>query len=239
MEQDFKPSISGPSTLWWFNSQTPGGYPTQITLTTTCTGTSWNWDLISGTSKVSLGSNGSCSLILFSGGASATQNDVRLTVTVNGVTSNIFTVTVRSPQSLSYVTEGTVSNASFGYRSLVEYQIRDQFGTLLPSTVPINELFTTGIVNDFPGTNWIRAPQGGASVSPSGWSDTIDGQPLNGAIPQPTGPCSPLCNVPIHHFDGEWYVGSVTPGNGIRVQTNTWQRYRDHATHTNRISPSP
>lgn len=34
---EVKPSISGPSTVWWFNSQTPSGYATQITLTTTCT----------------------------------------------------------------------------------------------------------------------------------------------------------------------------------------------------------
>lgn len=236
---DVKPSIAGPSTLWWFNSQTPSGYSTQITLSTQCSGTSWNWNLVSGSGKVSLGSNGSCSMILFSGSPSATQNDVRLTVTVNGMTSDIFTVTVRSPKSLSYVAEGSAANASFGYRSLVEYQIRDQFGTLLPSSVPINELFTTAIVNDFSGTNWIRAPAGGTSVSPNGWSDTIDGQPLNGAIPQPTAPCSPLCNTAIHHFDGEWYVGSNSPGNGVKVQTNTWQRYKDHATHTNRVSPAP
>jgi hypothetical protein len=235
---DVNPVISGPSSLWWFNSATPSGYATQAILTTSCSGTSWDWNIVSGTSKVSLGSNGSCSITIFAAGASSTQNDVRITVTVNGMTSSIYTLTVRAPNSLSFVTQGTAANTPNGYTTLIQYQIRDQFGTILPSNVPINEHFTTAVTNDYSGTNWIRSNDGGSTVSPNGWSDQIQGQPISGAIPTPTGPCSPLCNTLVHHFDGEWSVGSAAAASGTRVQTNTWQRYIDHGAHTDVVSPA-
>lgn len=234
---DVKPTITGPQTLWWFNGQTPSGYAVQITLNTSCSGSSWQWTVNSGNNKVTLGTNGSCSITITSAAPSGTQSDVSISVTVGGLTSTPYLLTVRAPHSLSYQGDNHASSSAYGYTSKIGYDIRDQFGTLLPTDVLINELFTTGITNDYSGTNWIRAPQGFATVSPSGWDDTITGQPVSQAIPAPTAPCSPPCSTLVHHFSGEWYVGSATSGIGVKVQTNTWNRYVDHATHSNRQSP--
>jgi hypothetical protein len=43
----------------------------------------------------------------------------------------------------------------------------------------------------------------------------------------------------VDHWTGTWGIGSGTPGAGVTVQTNTWQRFQDHARHTNIVSPTP
>jgi hypothetical protein len=231
-----KPRISGSHTMWWFNGETPTGYQTEITLTTSANG---QWSITSGSDKVSFTGNGTSSITLRSTARSISPNDVTVQVTINGRTSDPFQINILAPYSLTFVAEGTTASQANGYTTLIQYQIRDQFGSLLPSTVPINENFTTGIINDYPGTNWIRAGDGGTLVSPSGWSDQIAGQPVNGAIPAPSPPCSPYCNVLVHHFNGDWYVGSTIKTKGVKVQTNTWNRFRDHGSHTNVVSPVP
>jgi hypothetical protein len=238
---DVRPVISGPTSLWWFNGETPSGYATQITLTTTSDATSWHWAVVSGSSKVSLSNEDTNSVTITSTGKSDTSNDVGIEVSVNGQVSDQYNITVFAPKRLTYVTEGHVHSDAFGYTSLIQYEIRDQFGSLLPSSVPINEHFTTGVINDYAGTDWIRDNrEGGISVPPSGWSDEIKGQQLSrNPIPTPTDPCSPLCGTLVHHFNGEWRVGSTTAGNGVLVQTNTWNRFVDHGSHTNRVSPVP
>ncbi|PYS48768.1 MAG: hypothetical protein DMF68_12110 [Acidobacteria bacterium] len=240
-EVGVRPVISGPHTMWWFNGENPSGYATQITLSTTSDATSWHWQAVSGASKVSLSNEDTDTVTITSTGRSDNPNDVGIQVSVNGQVSDQFNITILAPYRFTYVTEGHAPSNNFGYISLVQYEIRDQFGSLLPSNVPINEHFTTGVINDYSGTNWIRDNrEGGTSVPPSGWSDEIDGQPLSrNPFPIPTAPCSPLCNTPVHHFNGEWRVGSTTAGAGVLVQTNTWYRYVDHGTHTNKVSPVP
>ena len=43
----------------------------------------------------------------------------------------------------------------------------------------------------------------------------------------------------MHHFTQSWFVGNTTPGSGAQVQTDTLQRYVDHAAHLNVVSPAP
>jgi len=56
----------------------------------------------------------------------------------------------------------------------------------------------------------------------------------------PQNPQTQLGTTAVYHWDGEWSVGSADPsgGKGVRVQTNTWQKYQDHARHRNIVSPA-
>jgi hypothetical protein len=134
-----KPRISGPSTVWWFNGATPTGYATQITLSTSCDATHWQWTVTSGASFVTLGNNGSCGITVQGAAPSGSPNDVSITVTVNGVTSDPFNLTVLAPTRLvpNGVSHG--SSPDFGYLTNIIYVIQDQFGAPLPASIEINE----------------------------------------------------------------------------------------------------
>jgi hypothetical protein len=106
---------------------------------------------------------------------------VTVTVTVKGtagtLTSHPFTINMRRPYKLT--PHGTIDNAdaTYGYASHMHYQILDQTGAVMPFPLPLNEHFTSGLVNDYPGTNW-RFPHNcgpthvcGNNYSPSDWYD--------------------------------------------------------------------
>lgn len=238
-DMEIKPTISGPTTEWWFNGLTPTGYSTQITLSTTCSATSWQWNVTSGSGKVTLGSNGSCSITVTSAAPSSTQNDVSITVTVGGITSSPHHITVRAPTSLQAGTVSHTVDPVFGYGSFIGYTIRDQFSTQLPSGVAVNEQWSTGVVADFSGMDWRRGPEGGFETSSTAaFFDHIGGE-TSDKTPTPTVPHSPLGSTKVYHWGQQWFVGSSTVGSGRRVQSNTLQKYTDHATHENIVSPNP
>jgi hypothetical protein len=241
-----KPGISGATKFWWFAGESPSGYVTSMILLATTSGSgSYQWAITKGGAIVNF-SNDSTTIMTTNGqatvksiGASVKANDVKVTVTVNGVTSDPFLLTVNAPHSLELLREEHQTASTAGYISRIHYKIKDQFGTVLDAGVPVNEKFTTNVVNDLSGANWTRGPAGGVVVTPSDWADEISGQDIAGAIPLPIAPQSPLGSTMVHHFDGEWRVGSNMVGKGRRVQTNRWQRYIDHASHLNRVSPAP
>ncbi|MGH9942342.1 MAG: hypothetical protein ACRD9R_08290 [Pyrinomonadaceae bacterium] len=236
--------ISGPSTMWWFNGESPSGYPTQITLMTSANATSYQWSIVTGSDVVRLLNNGSSSVTVESVRASAQLNDVRIRLMINGVASDTHDLTVLAPSSLEH--EPTIngilrrdshqSNGN-GYGSTIFYSTLDQFGNRLPMILlPMREDFTSEVVRVFPNANWPRGPASSlASQDPVLWGDFIS---ISGThMPNPLNPCNPLCGVQIDYWDGEWRFGSEISGRGRRVQTNRWLRYQDHAIHTNRISP--
>lgn len=233
------PSISGPTNVWWFNGQTPSGYATSITLTATPAGSgSYTWAVVAGSDKVTL-SNASNNTIRVTGRNPSAFREVGVQVTVNGVTSQTFRLSVRAPHRLVLTRDFVQrADATWGYDTEIHYRIEDQFTDVLPSNVPLNEHFTTGIVADYAGMDWRRGAEGGAVVNPSDWYDHIQGETA-GHTPAPRNPCSPLCNTAVYHWDGEWFIGSATIGVGRRVQTNRWQKFTDHSEHTNRNSPAP
>ncbi|MCA1568136.1 MAG: hypothetical protein LC803_21325 [Acidobacteria bacterium] len=234
-----RPRPSGATNVWWFNGETPAGYATTITLTASPTGApAYNWAVVSGADKVTVSPSGNT--ISVTGANASAFQEVGVQVTVNGVSSRPFKLSVRAPHRLVLNSNFDHSaHGTLGYLTRIHYRIEDQFTDLLPTSVGINEQFTTGVINDYPGTNWVRGPEGGATVSPVDWADAITGQDMSTSIPPSTAPCSPLCSTRVHHFNGGWFVGSEVVGRGRRVQTNTWQRFTDHAEHTNRVSPAP
>ena len=165
-----------------------------------------------------------------------------MTVTANGLTSPPFGLVIRKPARLVPVSPFAIhnSNALYGYVSYIYYKILDQFGADFPATkIPLNEIFTSETIPDYPGgTNWdITNVPGGAPEPPLKWPDQISGSQQT--TPKALPPGVPLGTQKVDHLTGEWRVGSSTPGKGVRVQTNTWQKYQDHAIHTDIVSPAP
>jgi hypothetical protein len=118
----------------------------------------------------------------------------------------------------------------------------DQTGAVLPFPIALNENFTSGGVNDYPGTNWTLPVACGSThvcsgtYNPSDWYYLVQGA-KKGPIPASQPPQGPLGTTMVDHWSGTWGVGSGTPGAGVTVQTNTWQRFQDHARQTNIVSP--
>jgi len=142
------------------------------------------------------------------------------------------------------------------YYSEIHYQIRDQTGAVLPFDVPLNEHFTTAEICDYMpagtcATNWITDDPaqncGDKHFCPYDQppSDWVDGVGNGGAklVPKalPPGPLekphTSLGVVKIRHFSGTWGIGDGHPGNGVTVQTNTWQDWQDHGRHCGIQSP--
>jgi len=232
------PRITVPNVVWWMNGQTPAGYSTDITLTAAPAGLpSYTWKVTGGEAYVKLDASTTSTVKVTSAKGSVALNDVLITVTANGGVSNPFKLTVKQPKTLTHLSNVDTADAMWGYESDVHYKIFDQFGTVLPANVPLNEHWTTGVTADFAGMTWRRGANGGATVAPSDWLDQIQGEAA-GVVPAPQAPHGGATKV--YHWSGDWSVGSADPsgGKGVKVQSNTWQKFRDHARHTNVVSPS-
>ena len=235
-----KPRISGPRNVWWFNGENPSGYATTITLTAEpANAGSYSWSIVSGADKVTLSANGNTATV--TGTTPSSFREVGIRVTADGAASDTYDITVRAPHRLVLIRDFQhFANTGLWYETHISYRIEDQFTDVLPTNVHINEDFTTAAIDDFAGHDWNRTiNEGAALIAPSSWFDRITGPDNNPVNPQPRSPCSPLCNTKVYHWNGGWYVGSSTIGRGVRVQTNTWVRYTDHAEHTSRTSPAP
>ncbi len=244
---DVAPLLDGGKGIWWFGGETPSGYKVKTNMKAKPAGIgSYLWTVTAGADKVQFTNNSSTitttaeTTPIQSKGpnGSAAKDDVSVTVTVNGVASDPFSLTVLVPNSLKPLSNVDNVDATFGYLSEIHYAILDQFGRTLPSNVPLNEKFTSALRKDFAGTDWRRGPEGGALVSPANWQDSIQGE-ASTFTPTPQNPQTPLGSVKVEHWNGQWQIGSATIGSGRRVQTNVWQKYQDHARHTNIVSPAP
>ncbi len=240
------PLISGPVTLWWFNGFSPSGYATQITLTASPAGAgAYQWAVVAGTDFVNFSNNSdnmttsTNQVVVKSTGQSISLFDIKIRVTVNGVQSLKFALVSKAPNRLGFVGAEHQPDAARGYRTTIVYQIRDQFGNVLPSVVPLSEFFTTGVIADFAGMNWSPNQPNAITANPQGFSDVMAPPALLTNVPASRPPCIPLCTIMVLHREGSFHVGTLNIGQGLRVQTHTWQFYTDHAEHRNRISPAP
>src|SRR5690348_8455569 len=171
------PVISGTNTVWYFNGQTVSGYTTTATLTANGANSSATWTITAGSNKISLSTSTGSSTNVSSSGTvfSGAVGDITLTVTSGGQTSAPFALTTRLPYELVAGAVTTTCSDSYGYDTHVNYTIEDQLGSLLPSTVPLNENWTTGVADDYSGENWGRTNPGGTTVSNSAFYDEIGG----------------------------------------------------------------
>ena len=233
-----RPVISGPNTVWYFNGFSPSGYATSIQLTSSG-GSNTTWNITGGANKISLSATtGSSTTITSSGSAfSSAVGDISVTATASGQTSAPFPITSRTPYSLSPGSIQTSCDSTYGYSTFITYTIQDQLLTPLPSGVPLNENWTTAVVNDYSGANWTRQVPGNLTTTGSTFADHIEGMNLS-ASPKPV----PTCNgssTAVQHWGQEWLIGSLTIGSGTLVQTDTLQKYIGYAAHLGIVSPVP
>ncbi len=233
-----RPSITGPHAVWWFKGEAPSGYATQITLSTTSAASSWHWAVVAGTSKVTLTDADTPSVTVISAGASDNPNDVGIQVSVDGQASDQFNITVKAPTILHRTSITHTADGQWGYFTRISYAIQDQFTTQLPSDVAANEQWTTGLISDYPGNNWLQAVEGGGNAPNAILTDYIQGQQFS-QFPTPQFPQSPLGTTKVHHWGQDLFVGSTTAGAGRRVQSQIQQKYTDHADHENVVTPNP
>jgi hypothetical protein len=116
-------------------------------------------------------------------------------------------------------------------------------GLLAPSPIAsfgrpcgVNEDWTTGVVNDYPNTNWRQAnPLGFTTENGAAFEDGMFGEyPGLPAAPQPT--CDGN-SQPVQHWGQAWRIGSEAIGAGTLVQTDTLQKLIGRTIHTNIVSP--
>ena len=109
----------------------------------------------------------------------------------------------------------------------------DNLGNWLPSVIPVNEVFTTGAISDYPDNDWVQSiPMGGVSVDPSFLVDIVGGE-YDFRVPTPT--CQG--GVKVQHWGQEWRIGSSGLGNGKLLLRNTLQKHTGHAEHINYSNP--
>lgn len=180
----------------------------------------------------------------------ANDVDVQLQFTPAGTSSSVTasrSLSIDSPYKL--VSMGTTSNRGVagssclnppngtdGFQSLVPYRIVSFFGVQI-SNIAINETFPSE-ADDYIGNNWgTFAGLAGSYTTPDGtFADNL-------CVIHPTGtppslpPQSPLSTVKVDHASQFWFVGTTTQGGGVGVQSNTVQRYQDHALHHSITSP--
>lgn len=227
--------------IWFFNGLTPNGYDTTLKLTAMGPGgQSYKWSISRGGDKAKIVNKVSNTAEVIGERPSDDRFDVSVRVSVQGVESDPFLLTVNAPTSIRLLRNVDKASATFYYETFIHYATRDQFGRILPSRVGHNEHFTSGLKADFAGMNWRRGPTGGAVSDPADWFDQVGGEnrAMGGWRPTPQPPQNPLGNTRVYHWDGEFSVGSAE-GKGVRVSKHTWQKWRDHARHTNLVTPAP
>jgi hypothetical protein len=229
------PTITGPNTVWYFGGQQQSGYATSVTLTSSG-GAQTSWSVTAGANRVNLSTTvGGQTTITSTGSAfSSTVGDIKITATINSATSTPFAITSRTPNRLVPGTITTNCDGTYGYVSRLTYTIKDNLLALLPSPVDVNEFFTTGVVNDFAGTNWTSQPANGVTGVTT-FGDQIQGQISSRT---PVASCTGA-STPVQHWGQEIRVGSATTGLGRRVQKDTLQKYINHAAHNSIVSPAP
>jgi hypothetical protein len=225
--------------LWWFNGENAANYAEQVTLTAQgITEGTFCWTVVAGADKVDLGNGQDTqtkvddnTVMVISTGESYPQNDVEITLRINGQDVATHNMTVFTPGELLYDVSHDYDDGTWGYLSFIWYYTRDQFQHNLPAAeIELNERWTTDIQPDYAGMDWRRGDPGAAMVDPRSWRDSIQGE-LAGHNPEPQVPQTPRGTTEVYHWGQGWYVGSMTIGSGKHVQTNVLQKYRDHARH--------
>lgn len=233
-------TIGGNAELWFFNGTTPASYPLEQVLTAGSGGVAgtFNWSLNSGGTFADFSGSptaAGATATLKSKLQSAARNDVEVKVDFVGTGGQTGTATrkftVLAPDRLNFLRNVDKADATFAYETEIHYSILDQFGTVLPRNVPLNEQFTAAPTADFAGMDWRRGPEGGATVNPADWFDRVQGE-TSDKTPKPLAPGSANAGVAVYHWPGRWQIGSTTIGSGKTVRNVTWSKSRGFARHT-------
>jgi hypothetical protein len=234
------PTISGPTSVWWFNSFNPdSNLPTQITLTSSG-GSGTTWTVTAGGAKISLTPSGSTAAVSGTGVDSDDSNDVTITATANGQSSDAFHIKARVPSALllsggAPVPQNCFNETGnpnlFGWWFDYNYVLRDNFNETVPGSPGVNENYNGSTV-------WPRVPTtGGVSGS---FTDSLFVCAAQGQLapaPDPTLPQNPLGDNLVDSPTQQWCAGSSFANvwgfgscNGVQVQNAHVNRFVDHVT---------
>jgi hypothetical protein len=230
-----KPTITGPNKVWYFGGLgfDSTNYPTQITLASSSPA-SWSASSPGSTSGISFTVSGNNATVTTDGSyISANQGDVKVTATVNGLSSDQFSITIATahyrsgPSSTNY---SCIDPGQSGWHHDIFYKVVDNFNTLLPG-VPVNEVFSGS-------TTW---PQPASEGAPS----DLNGQFTDGIFicgtpgtysPNPVQYTDGSGTTLVDSFNQTWCVGSSVCNswgaacNGRQIQNGILRRYLDHGT---------
>jgi len=239
------PKITGGNQVWSFGGPEPAGYPAEITLTALpANRPPYKWDLTYGQQFLRF-PNGKAYITTLTNtvkvhgikpwdGQGLTQAAV--SVGDGGLLSFGHLVKVRAPKSLEIQGLRQRADTNRGYTSTAIYVLVDQVGQdIRGPAIPVNIVWNSSFKHDFiANTNWVREQTGRQfAVDPhdfrfnifprtSGDHPAVDGKPKAQA---PHGGA-----VKVDCWDVSVYVGSKEFREGIKVDTQTWLRYADHAT---------
>jgi hypothetical protein len=262
-----QPTISGIQDLWWFGGENPSGWNTSLTLTASPTNAgSYTWTISSGGNDVVFSANNATTITTSTNtvtvksiGASpgidqghALPDNVVISVKANGVTSPNYGFGVRRPYEDDQ-NKFTMVNVKYPKGEIWESDMfmypMDQFLQPMPhQLVPSTEHWTSGDIpsSRYPNETWLQPLANGGQPGISDYADlTLDAiDLLNGfrnfnPSPRPTKLQRTPSTKLVDSWTGEWWYGSSTEAHGSRVQSQTWNRFLDHATYSNITSPSP
>ena len=129
----------------------------------------------------------------------------------------------------------TTGGGTNGYKSQAIYTAQSFFGVTL-NNLGVNETFGKDVPDA--SNNWPANTPGGLTIpSSDAFADTMCSVGKT-QTPAPLTPQNPLSSEKIVHSPQSWFVGSVTPGTGVEVQTDTQQYYIDHGRHLIIVSPT-
>jgi hypothetical protein len=239
------PKITGPDQVWSFGGPEPAGYPTEITLTALpANRPPYKWDLTYGQQflrfpngkayTTTTGNTVKVHGIKPWDGRGLTQ--LAVIVGDGGLLSFGHQIKVRAPKSLEIQGLKQRPDSNRGYTSTAIYVLVDQVGQDIKGPpIPANIVWNSSFKHNFiPTTNWQREQTGRHfEVDPHDFRFNIyprtpGGHPRVDGKPQAQNPHNGTLKVDC--WDASVYVGSEDFHKGIKVDTQTWLRYADHAT---------
>jgi len=247
-----RPKITGPDSVWGFNGAKPAGYPTFLRLTALpANQPPYTWFLGLGSHFLRF-PNGQMTMRTIANTikVQAVRPTLRgglpsVSVIMGPITSLVHPISVRSPALLFVRLDVNLSDPRDGYESVRHYYLFDQYGHPFPSTTPLPIAidWISPQTRLFPGTNWTRPAIGPRflanprqiriAISP----ETTGGSPATDGIPRAEHPHGG--SQKIDCWKAAVFVGGDATHQGVRVKTftpegeeatQTWLRYRDHAT---------
>ena len=241
-------------------SPTPANYNTSISVNAVGPNQgAFTWTVTSGANVATLENNSSTltgpdpAVGVNSVGASVLPNDVGIDFQYNGNDVGTFHLSVLTPASspqidpltgrvvgpesianmaIQVYVPGTSVLYQEGFESDATFQFLDQFSNPVPYALPANESFGTFVAR-YPSTNWASGvPASAVATSITDHWSVVQTFPfLEGSVPEPSIPLSPLGITLVFEQPQTYSVGTLTTGAGIPVENHTLQFYQDHATY--------
>jgi hypothetical protein len=167
---------------------------------------------------------------------------ILITAQANGVTSDQFAITTRTPKKFTDPIYAHNCDPSFGYDDYFNYFIKDQLDQYLTQAVEFGERWTTVVSQDTV-TNWSWPNEVGAvSFVFQGKANPVDNVTGVGTANNPPWSPVPNCNptgIQVQHRGQQWTVGNTLAGRGTPVQNDSLTRFTNHAEHQAVVSPIP